>query len=194
MQKILMRIRNAAAGVFIAVNVAIIVIGALPNKSYLDNKLLDFLAPYWVAVGLEQGWSMFAPNPPRENYYIDADLFFTDGSKERWAYPRASRMTDRERVLGGERFRKLSESLYEEGPKEVWLDLSRFVWRDVEKLEASGKHRQLKGIQFYRNVSSIKPPQEKFVDHGVLSSNYQPNKVYYFDVAWEISHENSKRN
>ncbi|QDK38780.1 hypothetical protein [Bdellovibrio sp. NC01] len=179
--KLFHKVKFVAISLFITLNVVLMATASLPDRSAVGDNILNVLWRYQTFFALDQMWSMFAPNPANVNAYLDAEITFKDGSKERWTFPRPSRMPSWEKLLGGERFRKYSqENLVPMEKSEVWFDMSRFVAREVVNLENQGKHREIKELQFYRHFNIVKPPQEKFIPHGQMSTEYQTEAVFHF--------------
>jgi hypothetical protein len=71
---------------FAAITVAALVVWNLPG-SKLRTELMRAAEPYATATGLDQNWSVFAPNPYRESFELAADITYADGSRSRWAVP-----------------------------------------------------------------------------------------------------------
>lgn len=167
---------------FIALNVAMMVTAGLPDKSEVGRRFLRLISPYQSFFALDQNWSMFAPNPTSTNSYVEAVIRFTDGSMERWTFPRASQASSADRFTAGERFRKFSQEGLRpvEKKKDIWKDLGAFVERDVVKLESFGRKRTLSKLEFYRYSNRIKDPRKEFVKHGVLSKHFDSEMIYEY--------------
>jgi hypothetical protein len=78
--------RAVISGIIIFI-LAALVAANIPQTSYLQKKLNSFVLPVRDSVGLDQTWSVFAPDPRRETYALEADLTYTDGTTERWLVP-----------------------------------------------------------------------------------------------------------
>ncbi len=175
---------------FITTNIVLLVTASLPDRSAVGNNIMNLLARYQTFFALDQMWSMFAPNPASVNAYLDAEITFKDGSKERWTFPRPSQMHGLEKILGGERFRKYSqENLVPMEKPEVWFDMSRFVAREIDRLEASGKHREVSEIQFYRHFNIVPLPTYVFIPHGQLSTQFETQAVFHFKPTEKVRYE-----
>ncbi|WII72370.1 hypothetical protein QJS83_00630 [Bdellovibrio sp. 22V] len=176
--------------IFIAVHLSMVIIAGLPDRSLFGQRILKKLELYQVFLGLDQPWSMFAPNPSPTNSYIDAEITFNDSSTEKWTFPRSSRLDSWERFTSGERVRKFSqENLIPMQRPELWLDLSRFLEREINKIEAHGRGRTVASVQFYRHVNTVKPPTEQFIEHGKLSTVFNKESVYQYKPTQELRHE-----
>ena len=71
----------------------------------LHKKVRKHLAPYMGWSGLWQGWTMFAPNAPTMNSYLEAEVTLGDGTTVVYAFPRMDRLGYAERYQK-ERYRK----------------------------------------------------------------------------------------
>lgn len=58
----------------------------LPD-SHLRRGAWRFVRPYAVAMGIEQAWGVFAPDPRRQVLEFEARITFTDGSEATWRVP-----------------------------------------------------------------------------------------------------------
>ena len=72
---------------------------------------------------------MFAPNPMRENTYIDAEITYQDGRKHIWTFPQMQELGYGERYAK-ERYRKFAnERLWVKENSMIWPDAARFIAR-----------------------------------------------------------------
>jgi hypothetical protein len=195
MLRFLDRIKTLGISVFIAFNLMMIVTASLPDRSELGRLILRTFGSYLEVVGLEQPWSMFAPNPMSLNSYVEVEISFKDGSKEKWSFPRPTIMKGAEKILGGDRYRKFSqEYLMPEKNEDIWFDVSRYVTRQIYKLEANGKKRMIERLQFYRYYSWVEDPTKSFVLHGEKSPDYRKEGVFYFIPANKAKYEVTNNN
>ncbi|MNS90897.1 hypothetical protein D3C72_1249670 [compost metagenome] len=173
-----------------ALNAAIIIVDSLPDRSVVGQKFLNSVQRYQTFVGLDQAWSMFAPIPGGVNSYVDAQITFKDGSKEKWTFPRPSQIKDIDKFLAGERYRKYAqENLIPMERSEVWFDLSYYVAREVARIEESGRRRVLEDIQFYKHTSLVKSPDKVFIPHGQLSKDYETQAVFNYRPEQKVKNE-----
>ncbi|MNJ96870.1 hypothetical protein D3C87_146040 [compost metagenome] len=169
---------------FLALNIVMIVTGSLPDRSAVGEHIMRVIFPYQSFFGLDQMWSMFAPNPGSMNSYIDAQLLFKDGSIEKYTFPRPTQMDSMTKFLAGERFRKYSqENMLPLQRPEMWFDLSAYVAREVDKIEAKGRRRVLDQIQFSKHTNFVQPPDKVFIPHGQLSTQYTAEVVFNYKPA-----------
>src|SRR5258708_28957286 len=82
------RVTRAAISLFLLFHLVVIVSASIPppfplvgalNGRGLLTALRKKLAVYASAAGLRQNWNMFAPNPLRQQTYIDAEITYRDG-------------------------------------------------------------------------------------------------------------------
>ena len=183
-------IKKILVSAFIFLNVSIIVLDSLPDKSVVAQKYLNLVNRYQTAIGLDQAWSMFAPIPGGVNSYIDADITFADGSKEKWTFPRPSQIKDVDKFLAGERYRKYAqENLIPMERSEVWFDLSYYVAREVKRIEESGRRRVLTDIQFYKHTNLVQAPTKVFIPHGQLATKYESQAVFNYRPEQKVKNE-----
>jgi hypothetical protein len=79
---------------FLVVTLVSVVAWNLPS-SELKDKALPVVAPYVNATGLNQNWSVFAPEPRRSTIVLEARITYADGVRETWRAPA------RNAVVGG---------------------------------------------------------------------------------------------
>jgi hypothetical protein len=66
--------------------VAFLVIWNMPDSEIRDRLRPQINEAVW-AIGIGQDWGVFAPNPVSISYRVEADVFFADGSVERYEFP-----------------------------------------------------------------------------------------------------------
>lgn len=101
---------EGAVGALLALIVLIAVVSNLPAGSSLKQSLSPVLTPIAMATGLEQYWSMYAPNPPQRLEELEVHVAMADGVDRVWKLP-----LDNDPVVGvavSHRWRKLRETLY----------------------------------------------------------------------------------
>lgn len=101
---------EGVVGAVIALVVLIAVVSNLPAGSSLKSSLSPVLTPIAMATGLEQYWSMYAPNPPQRLEELEVHVTMADGADRVWKLP-----LDNDPVVGvaiSHRWRKLRETLY----------------------------------------------------------------------------------
>ena len=125
---------------------------ALPFNSLLNDRTKEVIRPYMLWSGLFQIWDMFAPDPLKMNSYVDAEVWFRDGSARVWSLPRMNEIGLVERYFK-ERYRKFSEYLRRDSHSVFWPDAARYIAR---------LHRNPgnppTAVQLIRHWSDINPP------------------------------------
>ncbi|TMK83474.1 MAG: hypothetical protein E6G46_03240 [Actinobacteria bacterium] len=86
------KVESSQAGRAVITGVMIFILASLvaaniPQTSYLQQKLNSIVQPVRDSVGLDQTWSVFAPEPRRETFALDASITYNDGTSEVWAVP-----------------------------------------------------------------------------------------------------------
>jgi hypothetical protein len=56
-------------------------------SSFLQQKLNTIVQPVRDGVGLDQTWSVFAPEPRQQTFGLAARISYTDGTEETWSVP-----------------------------------------------------------------------------------------------------------
>jgi hypothetical protein len=80
------RIGRLLISLFVVATVAAMVVWNLPS-SKLRTEGLRLTGPYVRAVGLDQNWSVFAPDPYRDSFVLSARITYADGTTGTWAVP-----------------------------------------------------------------------------------------------------------
>lgn len=77
---------RAALSVVLAFTLVLLATVNMPQSS-LRTHLLDFGRPYLNALGLDQDWEVFAPDPRRASLAVRAKVRFADGRVRVWRPP-----------------------------------------------------------------------------------------------------------
>ena len=120
-----------AEGAISALIVVIVLIGVVWNMpdSAIKRALLPALAPVALGTGLEQSWSMYAPDPPRRLENLEVHVTMANGDDRVWT------LTPHDRIIGPvvtHRWRKLKESLT--GDASIRPDFAHWVVRELTGL------------------------------------------------------------
>jgi hypothetical protein len=86
------RIRRGLISAFLLVHVAALVVWNLP-PSAIHLRLVPYFRYYVLPTGLWQNWTMFAPNPMRHAYMLQAMAVDKNGIMYEYAFPRVSEMS-----------------------------------------------------------------------------------------------------
>jgi len=130
------RVRRTAITCFLLMQLAIMGTQAIPpdfppivalHGQALFTALRNATSRYASALGLRQDWMMFAPNPMRENTFIDAEITFASGRKHIWTFPQMQELGYVERYAK-ERYRKFAnERLWVQENSAIWPDAGRYI-------------------------------------------------------------------
>ncbi|MDI9634698.1 hypothetical protein QPK87_37465 [Kamptonema cortianum] len=122
------------------------------NVQVLRNKD-NFLPFYTESTGLWQFWDMFAPNPARVDYWLDAEVTYQDGSTKIVEYPRMKNMSLFQKFMK-ERYRKYSERLSPDEYRWKWPHTAYWMavqaWTDHDNPPVR--------IALRRHFRTIQPP------------------------------------
>lgn len=113
------RLEASAAGrrlisAFLVVTLAAVVVWNLPT-SHIKETALPVVGPYVNAMGLDQVWNLFAPNPPQRTFEVTARITYADDSQALWQPPRNDRWRKWLGAIRHERNRALWE------PTAAWI-------------------------------------------------------------------------
>ena len=78
--------RSVITGIIVFI-LASLIAANIPQTSYLQKQLNDIVRPVRDSVGLDQTWSVFAPEPRRQSFALDALIKYSDGTTETWTVP-----------------------------------------------------------------------------------------------------------
>ena len=140
---------EGVVGALVALIVLIAVVSNLPTGSSLKQSLEPVLTPIAMATGLEQYWSMYAPNPPQRLEELEVHVTMTDGADRVWTLP-----LDHDPVVGvavSHRWRKLRETLY--GDTRSRPALAHWVIDQV-----SGPTERAVGVQIIVHTQTLPAP------------------------------------
>jgi hypothetical protein len=91
----------------IVVILAIGVVGNLPDAAITRavSPVVDAIA---LPLGLDQNWSMYAPDPPKSQQNIEVHIAMADGTEKVWTLPRLNPVFG---VAFSHRWRRFKEGL-----------------------------------------------------------------------------------
>ena len=178
------RVKRAAISTLLLFHLVVIVSGSIPSQFFLAvalngqgllTALREKLAVYASAIGLRQDWSMFAPNPLRQNTYIDAEITYRDGRKHIWTFPQMQELGYAERYAK-QRYRKFAnENLWVKERSALWPDAARYIAR--LNGDASNPPRIVKLVHYWCVIPSPPPPGE-----APQSETWQRDVFFSYDV------------
>ena len=143
-----------AISAFVLFHIAALLAWTLPSNSLLIGAFDHAIAPYMYLSGLDQSWSLFAPNPMSLNTRLEAEITYADGRMSIWkfSYPQDYGYFRRYYM---ERYRKwASNGVRLDQNSALWPDTARFVAR----LNNDGRNPPV-NVKLIRYWSFIAPPQ-----------------------------------
>ncbi|MDQ4133915.1 MAG: hypothetical protein M3179_12095 [Actinomycetota bacterium] len=86
------RLESSVVGrVLLSILIVVVLAGViswnLPGESDLGRRSQYRLKPVVNAVGLDQTWAVFAPDPPRQEFELEARIAYADGTERVWRVP-----------------------------------------------------------------------------------------------------------
>jgi hypothetical protein len=145
-------IGRAVISVFVVVTVVAIVGTNLPGST-LRADLMSPGQPYLNALGLDQDWALFAPDPRREAIGLRAIVRYDDGTSATWTIP------DDDPVIGtyrDYRWRKWMENVIMPTSQGLWRAAALWAARE----EARSDKREF-DVTLVRLTSSLMAPGTK---------------------------------
>jgi hypothetical protein len=139
---------RALLSAFIAVTLLTLVAIQLPD-SYLRQKVLRVGQPFAQALGLDQNWAVFAPNPRNIVLALEARVTFEDGSTRVWEPPLNDPFVG---AYWDYRWRKYIEIVRRDSQAGLWPDLAAYVAR-----RQSGPTRPVR-VELIRRWYRLLPP------------------------------------
>ena len=149
---------------FLIVTLAGVVITNLP-QSNLRRHALRVAEPYLNAIGLDQSWALFAPDPRRFSIALRARVLYEDGSAETWRPPAGGALFD---SYWDYHWQKWQEWVLDAGERRLWRPAAEFIARD-----SAGRTRRPVRVTLFR-LTSLNNPPGRHPDHKPVVS-----RAYY---------------
>jgi hypothetical protein len=140
---------RAAISVFIAVSLAFVVAANLPH-SRLRHDVLVPGQPYLNALGLDQNWDVFAPDPRRQVIDLVSRVTFSDGSVATWRLPYRGALVG---AYSDYRWRKWLENSIADANRGLWRPFALWTARRA----AAGGKRPVR-VTLVRRFYNVLPP------------------------------------
>ncbi len=121
------RIRTSATSAMIILILAIGVVSNLPDAA-ITRAASRVVDPIMLTLGLDQKWTMYAPDPPRRQENIEVHIAMADGREKVWTLPRLNPVFG---VAFSHRWRKLKENLLAD--KGIRPDFAHWVVREITR-------------------------------------------------------------
>ena len=137
----------------------------LPDGAFKE-RAVKAAGPYANALGIAQSWTMFAPYPRNEVFFLEARATHADGSVSTWRPP------FRGALIGGysdSHWRKFAEHAVIraqsdlDGWRQLWTPLARYVARE----ETRGAS-PVTSVTLVKRSGAIRPPGTTGPDRAVL--------------------------
>ena len=141
------------------------------NARYLKESMPERL--YCATTGLWQYWDMFSPNPAQIDFWGDADVYYQDGKKLRYQYPRMY-LLPLPQKYPYERYRKFFERAHAEDYRFLW---PLFAQRVALLCDTNPKNPPVK-VVLRRHWRPVAPPGK------IQQQNY--NEYEYFTYAVDL--------
>jgi hypothetical protein len=147
----LTRLRKQAISAFILVYLFVMAIQILPTSAW-QQKVWNAVSMPVLWTGLWQTFAVFVPNPRKNNIYIDATVYFEDGTNQSWQYPRMEQLSFLDKMQK-ERFRKYgNDHVYFNNESMLWPDLAIYIAR-----QSSRPKREAVRVDLRRHWFDIPP-------------------------------------
>jgi hypothetical protein len=137
--------------VALLVTLAAIGVTNLPD-SHIKAKALTWANPYLFATGLDQDWTMFAPNPRDVVIYVQARTDYADGTWSVWRPPVRPGAAE----LADYRWQKFGEQLHYNHHSWMWPQLADFL---AARARADG--RRPVRVTLTRRWYKVLPPGDR---------------------------------
>jgi hypothetical protein len=147
------------------------------NEFLLGNQLYVKQSPfkfYLLTTGYWQYWDMFSPNPASIDQYSDAMVYYSDGTKKKYQYPRIFSMSLGQKFMM-ERWRKFFERAGSSQYRYLWP----IFGQRVALMNFTDPNNPPVKIELHRHEMVIKPPGEP-QNHDYTDELYW---TYMVDVA-----------
>jgi hypothetical protein len=148
----LTRPRAILSGVLFC-HVVALLIAAAPGKAGPLEAARKFVTPYVRVTGLEQSWSMFAPDPPLVNGYVEARIAYRDATTSFWKFPIPSDYGLYDRYMA-DRYRKWGNDWI---PTDKWEALRPDAARYIARTHDDPRNPPV-SVTLVRHWAPIIPP------------------------------------
>ncbi len=141
--------RGMLSSLIVLTLIAIVAVN-LP-QSDLRRALLRPGQPYLNAIGADQNWSLFAPDPRRVVLDVSATIGYDDGRITQWTFPHADALIGTYRDY---RWRKWEENL-------ISPDNATALWRSAAQWAAGQEARPghaITGVSLVERFAPLAPP------------------------------------
>ncbi len=158
------RIREVTISVMIVVVVATGVVNNLPGSA-IKRSASPFIDPVALSTGLDQNWSVFAPNPPTHQEDVEVHVMMASGTDKVWALPRLDPVFG---VALSHRWRKFKESLL--NSPDIRADFAHWVVRQL-----TGPDDRVVHVEMLLRTTDIPPPGVREPGRSAIQTLYIEN-------------------
>jgi hypothetical protein len=95
-------------------------------SSHLQRQLNSLVQPVRDGLGLDQDWSVFAPEPRRQTFDLDAQISYSDGTSQTWTVPTGDPYISEYRTY---HWQKWSEYARSDAQPFLWEPLAAWIAR-----------------------------------------------------------------
>ena len=149
------RIEASRAGQVVISLVLILLVGSVAistgQQSAIQREVSEKAGPVLTAVGLDQGWGVFAPDPRPVSFEFFARVTHDDGTTETWNLPHGSPFLSE---YWDYRWRKYMEWLVQD----PWADVTRRNMSAFIARELDDDKRTPKRVVLVRRWRQVRPP------------------------------------
>ncbi len=134
---------------FVVATLTVVVATNLP-ASPLRSALMGPGQPYLGALGLDQSWSVYAPEPRRQAIDLRGLVRYDDGSTGAWRIPTG------DPILSGfrdYRWRKWMENLVSDANSQLWRPAA--IWISTQ---TARRGRRVVQVMLERRLATLQPP------------------------------------
>jgi hypothetical protein len=135
--------------------------------SYIQHKLNTAVQPVRDGLGLDQDWSVFAPEPRRQTFALQARISYSDGTSQTWDVPTGDPYISEYRTY---HWQKWSEYARADDQQQLWEPFAAWVARTHDS-----PARHPTEVTLVRSWYDLYPP-------GAHPSRSQWNEYAYFSL------------
>jgi hypothetical protein len=139
---------RAAISAFIGITLATLLVIQLQG-SHLRAQALELANPYSAALGLDQDWAVFAPEPRRIVIDMQARISYADGSTRVWHVPVSNDFVG---SYWDYRWLKYMETAIKDVNQRLWVPFAIWVARRERSSSPTVK------VELIRRWSDLTPP------------------------------------
>jgi hypothetical protein len=160
---------------FIAFHVVAITLWVLPLNRTLTRAVRKCIGPYFSLMGLQQEWSLFAPDPLVVNSYVDAHVALQNGEVRIWTFPQLETLDFKERYSKA-RYRKYAGWLYRNDFSYAWPDAARYVARQFQS--SASRPRSVDLVRHWARI----PPLTSDRDERDTVPEWRSNIFFVYQI------------